>query len=63
MVGEDSSDANAEGAPEQQPLLNKAVKEPIQEFPYKKTRLRYQDYKMIIAKGEKWNDPTFPHGP
>lgn len=62
-MGDDSSDSgNAEG-PEKQPLLNKSGKEPIQEFPYKKTRLRPQDYKMIIARGEKYNDPTFPHGP
>jgi len=28
-----------------------------------KSRLRKQDWRGIIHKGEKWNDPTFPHGP
>jgi hypothetical protein len=32
-------------------------------YPYRKTRLMDIPYKEIIARGEPWNDPTFPHGP
>ena len=32
-------------------------------YPYKKTRLKEIDYKMIIDRGEPWSDPYFPHGP
>jgi len=35
----------------------------IDDFPYMSTRLCPVDYKSIIKKGEKWNDPEFPHGP
>lgn len=35
----------------------------IPQFPYKKTRLMTLPWKEIIAKGERWSDPTFPHGP
>ena len=31
------------------------------EFPYMSGRLKNQDYKSIIAKGEPWIDPSFTH--
>lgn len=33
-----------------------------QEFPYMKGRLKEIDWQAIIAQGQPWKDPTFPHG-
>ena len=35
----------------------------IMKFPYLKTRLKKLNWKEIVARGDKWCDPTFPHGP
>ena len=44
-------------------LLGPSNNSGVDEFPYKKNRLKPIDYASIIQKGEPWTDPTFPPGP